>query len=99
MVGSSTQRGIVNGAFYEVVQLEPLRLRDTLTNEIVESTAEQLPKLCCLAHAVVYNRAQGLTIREQSVVLHDFESRYFRRAHLYVGLSRVADGRQIRWAA
>jgi hypothetical protein len=99
LVGSSTQRGVVNGAFYEVVGLEPLRLRDTLTGELIESSVELLPKLCCLAHAVVYNRAQGLTISDQTVVLHCFESRFWRRAHLYVGLSRVRDGRQIRLAA
>ena len=99
LVGSCTSRGIVNGAFYEVICINPLKLRDTLNGDIIESTVEHLPKLCVLAHAVVYNRAQGLTIHEKHVVLHCFGSYYFRRAHLYVGLSRVKSGSQIRLAA
>ena len=99
LVGSCTSRGIVNGAFYEVICIDPLKLRDTLNGNVTECTVEQLPKLCVLAHAVVYNRAQGLTIHDKHVVLHCFGSCYFRRAHLYVGLSRVKSGSQIRLAA
>ena len=99
LVGSCTSRGIVNGAFYEVICINPLKLQDTLNLDVTECSVEQLPKLCCLAHAVVYNRAQGLTIPEKHVVLHCFGSCYFRRAHLYVGLSRVKSGSQIRLAA
>ena len=47
---------------------------------------------------MVYNRAQGLTIEGQTVCLHDLHSHYFRRQHLYVGLSRVTDGKDIRIA-
>ena len=71
---------------------------DKLTGEVMECSAEVLAKHTCLAHAVVYNRAQGLTIREQTCVLHDMHSKYFRRPHLYVGLSRVTRGVDIRLA-
>ena len=100
LVGSCTGRGFVNGAFYEVreVQQNLLKVVDKLTGEVLECTPEVLAKHTCLAHAVVYNRAQGLTIRGQTVCLHDLQSHYFRRAHLYVGLSRVTNGRDIRVA-
>ena len=75
-----------------------LKVVDKLTGEVMECSAEVLAKHTCLAHAVVYNRAQGLTIREQTCVLHDMHSKYFRRPHLYVGLSRVTRGVDIRLA-
>ena len=100
LVGSGTGRGFVNGAFYTVAEVSAnISVRGQLTEEILECSAELLAKHTCLAHAVVYNRAQGLTIREQTVVLHDLNSQYFRRPHLYVGLSRVTRGSDIRLAA
>ena len=113
LVGSCTGRGFVNGAFYEVndfltnfsdrnteVQTNRLNLKvvDKLTGEVIECSAEVLAKHTCLAHAVVYNRAQGLTIRDQTCVLHDFQSKFFRKPHLYVGLSRVTRRSDIRLA-
>jgi len=101
LVGSCTGRGFVNGAFYEVKAFKQqlFECLDKLTGEVLECSAEVLAKHTCLAHAVVYNRAQGLTIRDQTVVLHDLQSKYFRRPHLYVGLSRVTRGEDIRIAA
>jgi len=100
LVGSCTGRGFVNGAFYEVMTISThLRVLDKLTGEVMECSPEVLAKHTCLAHAVVFNRAQGLTIRDQTVVLHDLHSKYFRRPHLYVGLSRVTRGSDIRIAA
>ena len=113
LVGSCTGRGFVNGAFYEVVKMFPkprhfftnafltnnLLVLDKLTGETIECTPDQLAKHTQLGWAVVYNRAQGLTIRDQTVVLHDLASKYFRRPHLYVGLSRVTRGSDIRIAA
>ena len=99
LIGSCTGHSWVNGAFYEVVQPRcPLLVRDTLTDTVFETTPELLVRHTCLAHAIVYNRAQGCTIRDQLVILHSFQSRFFQRAHLYVGLSRPADGSQIRVA-
>ena len=101
LVGSCTGRGFVNGAFYEVREAHEnlMKLLDKLTGETIECTPDQLAKHCQLGWAVVYNRAQGLTIRDQTVVLHDLASKYFRRPHLYVGLSRVTRGSDIRIAA
>ena len=99
LVGSCTGRGFVNGAFYTVVSANTgVRVRDQLTKEILECSPDVLAKHTCLAHAVVYNRAQGLTIHAQTVVLHDMQSQFFRRPHLYVGLSRVTRGSDIRLA-
>ena len=100
LVGSCTGRGFVNGAFFIVEEFgETVKVRDNLTEAIIECTTDILAKHTCLAHAVVYNRAQGCTIRDQRVILHDLQSPWFRRAHLYVGLSRVTSGLDIRIAA
>ena len=95
LIGSSSGHGFVNGAFYEMAQLEPPKVKDLLTEDLLECTAEVLSKHTCLAHAIVYNKAQGMTISDTKIILHDLTSPYFRRAHLYVGLSRVCDGKQI----
>ena len=99
LVGSCTGHGFVNGAFYELVEIAPIiSVFDKLTGELLECTSDHLAKHCQLGWAVVYNRAQGLTIRDQTVVLHNLASKYFRRPHLYVGLSRVTRGSDIRIA-
>jgi len=98
LVGTCTGQHFVNGAFYEVVGIDGLRILDKLTGEALECSIETLAKHTALAWALVYNRAQGCTIREQTLCLHDLHSRYFRRAHLYVGLSRVTHGADIRIA-
>ena len=99
LVGSCTIRRIVNGAFYTVQSIvDGIFIKDSLTDEILECTVEQISKNTCLAHSVVYNRCQGCTVGDQNVILHCFASNFFRRPHLYVGLSRVANGNQIRIA-
>ena len=103
LVGSCTGRGFVNGAFYEVSSIcedlsAMLKVFDKLTGEVLERTPQILAKHTCLARAVVYQRSQGLTCRGQTVCLHDLCSCYFRRSALYVGLSRVTDGNDIRIA-
>jgi len=105
LVGTCTGRGFVNGAFYEVCQnktnlseVGTLHVLDQLSGAMIECGLDVLAKHTSLAHAVVYNRAQGCTIRDQRVILHDLQSPWFRRAHLYVGLSRPSDGTNIRVA-
>ena len=73
-------------------------IRDKLTNEILQTDPEKMAKHSCLAWAIVYHRAQGLTVHDQKVVLPDLQSKFFSRPHLYVGLSRVTDGANIRIA-
>ncbi len=97
LVGSRTGDRFVNGAFYEVVSPHGL-IRDKLTDEIIETTPEKMAKHTCLAWGVVYHRPQGLTVHDQKVVLHDLQSKFFSRPHLYAGLSRVTDGANIRIA-
>ena len=100
LVGCCTSRGFTNGAFYSVSDVGVVvKVLDELTGAQVECAVDVLAKHTCLAHAVVYNRAQGCTIQDQRVVLHDLASPWFRRAHLYVGLSRVTDGSHTRIAA
>ena len=68
-------------------------LVDELTGEKFTASLEAASRHThtLLAWAMVYNKAQGSTV-EGSVCLHDMASRYFRRHHLYVGLSRVTNG-------
>ena len=99
LVGCCTGRGFVNGAFFTMQEIgEVVTVLDNLTGAVIECTTDILCKHTCLAHAVVYNRAQGCTIRDQRVILHDLQSPWFRRAHLYVGLSRPTNGTHIRIA-
>ena len=70
---------------------EKIGLKDEATEEEFEVTIEALSKHTLLAHAMVYNKVQGAT-EQGSVMLHDTSSKYFRKSHLYVGLSRVIDG-------
>ncbi len=70
---------------------DKISLSDDLTGDAFETSAEACGKCCLLAHAMVYNKVQGST-ESGKVMLHDTGNRYFRRSHLYVGLSRVTDG-------
>ena len=92
LVGNATNNKIVNGGRYTVTKLgEKIGLKDEATEEEFEVTVEALSKHTLLAHAMVYNKVQGST-EKGSVMLHDTSSKYFRKSHLYVGLSRVIDG-------
>ena len=100
LVGTCTSRGFCNGAFYEVlaVSKDCVKVRDSLTQQVLEVTSETLGRHTAVAWAVVYHRAQGLTIRDKVVALHDLESKFLTRAHVFVGLSRVTAGTDIRVA-
>ena len=93
LIGSATGGKFVNGARYIVKGLGPqqLILQDELTGEQFSASLEAVSRHTLLAWAMVYNKAQGCTV-EGTVCLHDMTSKYFRRCHLYVGLSRVTDG-------
>ena len=99
LVATSTGgKGFVNGAFFECVGLEPIKIRDTLLDTVFECTAEALQKHATVAWACVFHKVQGLSIADKPVILHSFGSPFFRRQHLYVGASRVKLGSQLRWA-
>ena len=100
LVGTVTSRGFYNAAFYEVqkVSKEAVVVRDTLTGSDQEVTPELLGRSTAIAWAVVFHKAQGLTIRDKVVALHDLGHPYITRAHIYVGASRVTNGADLRVA-
>ena len=95
LVGNCTSGRFVNGARYLVISFsENLVLKDQATEKEFEATPEQVGRCCLLAHALVYPKVQGST-EEGSVMLHGTSSPYFRKCHLYVGLSRVTAGSNV----
>jgi len=100
LVGNSTLNRIVNGGRYTVTAIgkEKITLLDDLTKDEFEASFEVVAKSCLLGHAMVYNKVQGST-EEGSVMLHDTSSKYFKKSHLYVGLSRVKDGKLVQIAS
>ena len=96
LVGNSTSGKIVNGARYIVTRIgkERLCLKDEMTKDEFDVNPDIISKHCSLAHAMVYNKVQGST-ENGSVLLHDTASPWFKRCHLYVGLSRVTSGSNV----
>ena len=93
LVGCSTVGKFKNGGRYTVVSLKPLMLEDTNGCKF-EASAEQISKSTMLAHALTYQRVQGITT-DKSVMLCGLESPFFQKSHLYVGLSRVTCGANV----
>lgn len=96
LVGSSTGGKFVNGGRYTVTRIggERACLNDDMTGDTFETSLEAIGKCCLLAHAMVYNKVQGAT-ESGTVMLRDTGSKYFKRCHLYVGLSRVTGGANV----
>ena len=96
LVGDGTAGRIVNGGRYTVtaIRVERLNLLDETTGDVFEISLDACGKHCLLAHAMVYNKVQGST-ESGTVLLWDVASKHFRLCHLYVGLSRVTDGRNV----
>ena len=83
----------MNGGRYTVTRIggDKATLKDDLEEEAFETSLDAIGKCCLLAHAMVYNKVQGAT-ENGTVMLHDTGSPYFKRCHLYVGLSRTTNG-------
>ena len=95
LVGNATNGKIVNGGRYEVVGINNgITLEDHSTGVHFEVNLETLSKNCILAWALTYPKVQGIT-ETGTVILHDLGSKHFKKCHLYVGLSRVTDGKHI----
>ena len=96
LVGNSTSGKIVNGARYIVTRIgkERVCLKDEMIKDEFDVNLDTISKHCSLAHAMVYNKIQGST-ENSSVLLHDTASPWFKRCHLYVGLSRVISGSNV----
>ena len=98
LVGGSTNGKFVNGGRYTVTRIggERACLKDELTEDEFETSLEAISKHCLLAWAMVYPKVQGRT-ESGTVLLHDIYpcSKFLKRCHLYVGLSRVTDGNNV----
>ena len=95
LVGSSTTNKIVNGGRYIVTQIvDRLYMKDEMTQDEFEVNPDIISKHCLLAWAMVYPKVQGST-ESGSILLHNTTSPYFKRCHLYVGLSRTTDGSNV----
>jgi len=87
--------GIVNGAFLSVLALSPqITLVDEEMNHEIRLTPQQLARHCKLRHALTLTSCQGRTLRG-TIALHDSSSRHFSLTHLYVGLSRATNGKNV----
>ena len=92
LIGSATGGKFINGARYRVKGLGPqLVLQDEMTGDKFTASLEAVSRHTLLAWSMVYNKARSCMVHS-AVCLHDMTNKYFRRCHLYVGLSRVTDG-------
>ena len=73
---------------------EKITLKDELTEVEFATTPLEIASSSRLAWACTYNATQGRT-EEGTVILHDIDSRFLTRAHLYVGISRVTNGKNV----
>ena len=96
LVANCTSGKFVNGARYLVISFsnECILLKDEATEKEFEATPDQIGRCTLLGHAMVYNKVQGST-EEGTVLLHGCSSPYFKKCHLYVGLSRVTAGANV----
>ncbi len=96
LVGSSTGGRFVNGGRYSVTRIggERACLKDEMTEDEFETSLEAISKHCLLAWAMTYPKVQGST-ESSTVLLHDMGSKFLRRCHLYVGLSRTTSGSNV----
>ena len=95
-MGASTHGKFVNQARYVVTGItdEKITLRDELTKNEFATTPLEIASSSRLAWACTYNATQGRT-EEDTVILHDLDSCFLTRAHLFVGVSRVTNGGNI----
>ena len=95
LVGNSTNGKFVNGTRYIVTQLlnnGKIMLEDA--GKQIETNVDLVSKHCILAWALTYPKVQGIT-ETGTIILHDCQSRHFKKCHLYVGLSRVTNGSNV----
>ena len=91
-MGCANQGRFINSAWYSVLAVGgTILLEDQHDKSTFEVTPEVLSQNGMLAWALTYNRLQGAT-HTGTLCLHNMNSKYFQRHHLYVGLSRVTHG-------
>ena len=96
VVGASAHGNFVYQARYVVTSMSDymITLRDELTHAEYTTTSLEVASCSRLAWACTYNATQGRT-EEGTVILHDIDSRFLTRAHLFVGISRVTNGKNV----
>jgi hypothetical protein len=102
---NNTLPGIVNGAFLRVTGVDlsdkspPLiTLLDEDSGEHIHNvTPAQVARHCKLRHALTLTSCQGRSL-VGTIAIHDSNKRHFTSTHLYVGLSRAVNGKNI-WIA
>ena len=96
LVGNCSTGKFINGGRYTVTRIENgrIQLQDDNTKDLFETTPEILSKTCILGWAMTYPKCQGITV-DGVVFLHDLKSSNFQKTHLYVGMSRVTDGKNL----
>ena len=93
VVGASTRGKILKQVRYVVTAItyDKITLHDELTEVEFATTPHEIASSSRLEWACTYNATQGRT-EEGTVILHDLDSRFLTRAHLFVGISRVMHG-------
>ena len=97
LVGNCTNGKFTNGARYVVKDIlagATVLLEDTGKQIQFETTLDAISKNTILAWALTYQKVQGIT-EEGTIMLHDLTSKNFKKCHLYVGLSRPTNGRNL----
>ena len=95
LVGNCTNGKFINSARYVVKEICPkIVLEDVAKETLLETTADLISKNCILAWALTYPKVQGTT-ETGTIMLHDFKSRHLKKCYVYVGLSRVTDGKNV----
>ena len=86
-----------NGARYVVKDIlagANVLLQDTEKEIEFETSLDAISKSTILAWALTYAKVQGMT-ENGTLMLHDLNSKHFNICHLYVGLSRVTNGKNV----
>jgi hypothetical protein len=96
MIGVRGSRHVKNGARYTVVSIaDRIVVKTEKTDALVTLTPAEFTKSLRLMHAMTYDQAQGLTLRDKVVWLADGDSRYMTARRLNVGYGRVTESRNL----
>ena len=99
LIGAGKSRKVLNGVLYiverytqEVIDIRP---HEDFKAKPVQVSLREASDHLRLCYAAVYYSCQGLTLRDQHVMLLDTDHRFFTLRHLYVGASRVTHSKYL----
>jgi hypothetical protein len=96
MIGVRGSRHVKNGARYTVVSIgDHVVVKTERTGDLVTLTLAEFAKSLRLMHAMTYDQAQGLTLRDKVVWLADGHTTYMTARRLNVGYGRVTESRNL----